>query len=94
MSNQRQVEIRFDVHCHHGDEMYLPGYRVYLDQDLLTERTFVWSRSDEYVEELATVKLSSGPHSLKIDRINDPRGLLRVNNVRINGRQSDFEFFI
>lgn len=94
MNNQHQAEIRFDVHCNHGDEMYLPGYRVYLDQDLLTERTFVWSSSDEYVEELATVKLSSGRHYLKIDRVNDPRELLRVDNVRINGRRSDFEFFI
>jgi hypothetical protein len=94
MNNQRQIEIKFDVHCHHGDELYLPGYRVYLDDDLLTERTFVWSGKNEYIEELATVRLSPGQHLLKVDRINDPRNLLQVENVRINNRRSDFEFFI
>jgi hypothetical protein len=100
--NDRQIEIRIDVrwsgedipHGLTGAYVYRPAYRIYVDSDLLTERTYVWQHEDTYVEELITVKLGPGAHRLKVEKLNDPRDMLRISNVRINDQPANFEFSI
>lgn len=89
-----QIEIKLDVHCRYGDELYRPSYRIFVDGDLLAERNFIWAGSRTYIEELLTVNLDHGKHYIKVDKINDPRMLLSVDNVRINEEPGDFEFSI
>jgi len=97
MNPERQVKITFEVHSY-GEGIFsipgrrAPGYRVYVDGDLITERSFIWSDKDIYIKETAFVNLASGRHYLKLDSIDDPSRLLYFGNIKINGKQSDFEF--
>ena len=58
----RYAELKFDLHCYH--ENTNPRYRVYVDQDLITERTFTW-RTDQYVEETVIIEAPVGTHRLR-----------------------------
>lgn len=101
MSDQ-QIEIHLDVHWS-GDDIphglagaciYVPAYRIFVDSDLLTERTYVHHSHDSYIEESIVVRLRPGQHLLRVEKLNDPRDMLKISNVRINNESSDFEFFV
>ena len=99
MNPERQVELTFEVHARDQDLFSMPGYRapgyrVYVDGDLITERSFIWSGEDNYIKERAFVNLCSGRHYLKLDTIDDPGRLLYFGNIKVDGKQSDFEFTI
>lgn len=60
----RTVSIKLDVWCDYvGDP---PIYRVYVDDELLTERTFIWSSKDQYIREHIEVNLEPGKHTVSI----------------------------
>lgn len=90
----KQLEIKLDVHCRFGDELYRPAYRIFVDGDLLAERNFIWAGDQSYIEELLTVQLNEGKHYIKFDKISDPRGLLYFDNIRIDGSPGALEFSI
>ena len=56
-----------------------PIYRIYVDDDLLTERTYMWS-DPSYVEENIIVLLDSGKHTLRIE----PAITEELENLDIN----------
>lgn len=60
--------IKFDVIL---DEIVseLPKYRIYVDNDLLVERTFVWEWNKNFIQENLIINVESGIHTLKIEKI-------------------------
>lgn len=100
--SEKQIEIQLDV-CWNGEDIphglagaciYFPAYRIFVDSDLLTERTYVHHGHKSYIEELIVVKLLPGKHLLRVEKLNDARDMLKVDNMRINEKSSDFEFFV
>lgn len=69
-----------------------PRYRVYVDDDLLTERDFTWDNSI-YIRENILVNLESGSHRLRIEQCNK-FGSIRTENVKVNDVPSSMEFVI
>jgi hypothetical protein len=69
-----------------------PRYRVYVDDDLLTERDFIWD-NQIYVRENILVNLGSGTHKLRIEQCNSS-GSIRTENVKVNDIPSSMEFVI
>jgi hypothetical protein len=59
-----------DVHCHWNG--IPPSYRLYVDEDMLYERTFGWSGYQTYIEERIVCDLEPGIHSLKIEDCSEP----------------------
>lgn len=65
MSHETQISL--DVYC---EPFSLPqAYRLYIDGDLLTERTYVWQNPDQFVREHIVVYLESGFHEIRIEPV-------------------------
>ena len=79
----RQAELSIEVHClyaKHG-----PRYRVYVDQDLLTERTFIWDSGKQYIEEHLIVNLKPGQHRIRIENVDPDLGIITTKNLTLDG---------
>ena len=65
-----------------------PKYRLYINADLITERTWIWDMQT-YIEEDLRVEVTSGvSHTIRLDLIKDnPMHLAQfgLQNLRING---------
>jgi hypothetical protein len=44
-------------------------YRVYIDDDLITERSFIWDKNDNYILEHIFVLLAPGTHRIKVEPV-------------------------
>lgn len=71
-----------EVHCHWSEKP--PTYRIYVDNDLITERTFIWPSYKAFVRENIICNLSKGLHKLRIENIGD-HGTVRFDNFLYEG---------
>jgi hypothetical protein len=78
----RHAELKFDVHCYYDG--YSPRYRVYIDDDLITERTFIW-RTDQYIEENVVVEAPVGTHRFRVENVDPELGTFTVENIKLDG---------
>lgn len=80
-----EVLLAVDVMCEWLG--YEPAYRVYVDGDLLTERTYVWG-NQQYVREHLVVNLEPGEHQLIVDPIinHGTQAQFKLTNFTINGQ--------
>lgn len=81
--------ITVDVYASWGD--IPPKYRIYVDNNLLTERDFIWNGTDTYIEERIIVNLNPGNHNLTVEQINNS-GHIHVKNVTLNDCPSSMDF--
>lgn len=78
----RHAELKFNVHCYYSGTN--PRYRVYVDNDLITERTFVW-REDQYIEETVIIEAPAGTHRLRVENVDPALGTFTVENIKLDG---------
>lgn len=78
----RHAELKFNVHCYYSGTN--PRYRVYVDTDLITERTFVW-REDQYIEETVIIEAPAGTHRLRVENVDPALGTFTVENIKLDG---------
>lgn len=75
--------ISLDVYCsttQHG----VPAYRLYVDNDLLTERSWIWPAYEVYVKENIEVDVDTGPHQVRIESCGAESNFT-TKNFTING---------
>lgn len=60
--------VKFDIHLE-GIPQESPKYRVYVDSDLLVERTFLWDNNKNFIQENLVLVVEPGAHTLKIERV-------------------------
>lgn len=84
--------IDVDVWCKWHDTP--PVYRIYVDEELLTERDFVWETTRHYIREHIEVYLDPGWHELKIVNCNPGQAEFIPNNIVVNGSGSGARFLI
>ena len=94
----REVIITFKLLCNWRGETG-PVYRLYLNKELVTERTYIWDNSMEVIQERIPAYLEPGPHNLYVENLNPELGTILIDNFRINGqprtlRESDSRFVI
>ena len=76
------VTLTADVYCNRGEGE--PSYRIYVDDDLLTERSWVWPAYEIFIQENIEVDVEPGAHRLIIKECNcDP--VFQIGNMTING---------
>jgi hypothetical protein len=85
----KEVVIKVDVYGRWDERA--PIYRVYVDNDLLTERDFIWHNN--YICENIIVNLEPGMHTVKIEQTT-AYGTITAKNIRVNGVDSSTEFTI
>jgi hypothetical protein len=86
-------ETRITVEVHALQPRWIdleqPKYRIYINDDLMTERTWIWDQQT-YVEETLWAELASGiTHTVKLELIkSNPFDLAQfgLQNLHINGR--------
>ena len=87
----REHVITVDVYARQGDQP--PRYRIYVDNNLLTERDFVWPGHEIYIKENILVNLEPGQHNLTVEQINS-FGSIQAKNVTVNGAPSSWDFVV
>jgi len=71
------TNITVEVHCrrppwsiHHWEERYRDSrYRIYIDNDLITERTWIWDNTTYLREDLWANLSFLGPHSIRLEPV-------------------------
>ena len=69
-----------------------PKYRIYVNSDLLTERSIYWDYTSRYVRENLVIALDPGIHQLKIELFQG-KGELTAENIKFhNDVASEFTY--
>jgi len=58
-----------------------PNYRVYVGDEMFTERTWVWQ--EQYLEERLVVNAPPGKYNLRWELVPPAQGKIEVTNIRI-----------
>jgi hypothetical protein len=85
----KEIVITVDVYGRWSERA--PIYRVYVDDNLLTERDFIWNNS--FIRENIIVNLEPGEHSVKVEQTT-PYGTITAKNIQVDGKSSTTEFTI
>lgn len=76
------IEVRVEIH---SNNVEIPStYRLYADNDLITERTWIWP-SSVYIEECFFVTMKPGKHNITIEP-HLSTNKFNIANPRIDGR--------
>lgn len=74
------IKLKFDLYCLW--EGIPPDYRIYVDGDLITERSFIWS-SQDHLEEMLQLELASGLHKITLEQLEPCYAKFKIKNFRI-----------
>jgi len=86
------VKIEASVYCNIIDAENT-AYRLYIDNDLYTERTFVWNRRDTYIEECSYADLEPGDHKIRVESCKIPNGFV-LKDIRVDSKSVSETFTI
>lgn len=75
-------KLEVDVHAHWSDRP--PVYRLYVNDEMFTERTFGWPAYQIYIKEHIFCELETGVHTLRLENL-DVSSRFELDNFRING---------
>jgi len=81
--------ITVDIYADSGE----PRYRIYVDNNLLTERDFTWPSHEIFIRENIIVNLAEGPHQLNVELVGN-HGTIKPRNITVDGKPSLFDFTI
>ena len=73
------VRVLADVNC--DWEGLSPIYRVYVNDELFAERTWIWT--DQYLEENLQIEAEPGNYNLRWELVPPCLAKLRVDNIRV-----------
>lgn len=73
------VQVLCDVHC--DWEGLPPNYRLYVNDELFTERTWVWT--NEYLEEMLQIEAEPGEYVIRYELVPPYLAQLKVENIRV-----------
>jgi hypothetical protein len=74
------VIVKCDVYCKWTGPY--PRYRCYVDQELFTERTWIWH--DVYLEEQIQIQAPPGKYRIKIELLDTEHADIKMRNLRID----------
>lgn len=81
--------ITVDVKCPWSEDS--PVYRLYVDDDMITERTFGWPGYRVYITENIICDLEQGRHVIRIENCS-PKGAFNLENLNIENCQIEQEY--
>ena len=76
----KSVRVLCDVGC--GWDGTPPRYRAYVNDELFTERTWVWT--DSYLEELLQIQAPPGKYTIRYELVDPDSARLKVKNMRVD----------
>ena len=73
------MQVIADVHC--DWEGLSPTYRLYVNDELFTERTWTWT--DNYLEEMLQIEAEPGDYRLRWELVPPHLAKIHVKNLRV-----------
>jgi hypothetical protein len=73
------VRAVFDIDC--DWEGLPPVYRVYVNDELFTERTWIWT--DQHLQEILQIQAEPGKYAVRVESVGPSLSQFRVWNHRI-----------
>ena len=80
----QNIQIQYDVHCEWLGQP--PVYRLYVNDELFTERTYIWQ--DQYLEEVVPIDAVAGDYVIRYELAGT--GTLTATNPRVNHGAAHF----
>lgn len=74
------VKINFDLHC--DWKKAPPTYRVYVNHELFTERTYIWGGT-QYLQEVLQLNAPAGNYMIRVDNLGDPECQFKIRNLKV-----------
>ena len=74
------VQLVSDVTCEW--EGLPPTYRVYVNDELFAERTWIW-QDGEYLEEMLQIQAPPGSYSISYELVPPYLAMIRLENMRV-----------
>jgi hypothetical protein len=74
------VRVLCDVNCDWSGTP--PVYRVYVDDELFAERTWIWE--DAYLEEVLQIEAVPGEYTISYQLTNSSEATIRVTDMRVD----------
>ena len=75
------VKFSFDLLCNWQDTP--PAYRVYVNDELFTERTYIWG-VDQYINENLSIDAPPGQYSVQIENLGNPEYIFKIRNLSVD----------
>lgn len=80
----KEYQLSVDILCR--DASSEPIYRLYVDGDLITERSFIWDHTKECVREMMVVGFDPGEHYIHIESGTPKFYGFYYQNIKVNGQ--------
>ena len=77
--NKQFVKVLIDIHCEWAG--IAPSYRVFVNDELFSERTFIWR--DQYLTEMLQISAEPGEYCVRVEAVQPIGGKFRVRNHSI-----------
>jgi hypothetical protein len=78
--NTKFVQILFNIDCK-WKKGPPPAYRVYVDDELFSERTWIWR--EHYIEEMLQIQAEPGRYTIRIEAVQPVGGKFKVSDFRV-----------
>lgn len=73
------VLVNCDVHCKRKDPANLPAYRLYVNDELFAERSWLWNNA--YLKEMLQIQAPAGTYQIKLENLAKDLGDITMANV-------------
>lgn len=73
------VKATFELYC--DWEGLAPNYRVYVNDELFVERTYLWT--DAYLEEMLQIQAPPGVYKIRIEKVKPCLAKYRMGDKKI-----------
>jgi hypothetical protein len=67
-----------------------PVYRLYIDNELVTERTYRFKNTELTIEECIPLNIPAGPHYMHVVNVYPERGTFKVTDFKVNEKPRDY----
>ena len=84
--NKQFVKVLMDIHCEWTGNA--PSYRVFVNDELFTERTFIWR--DQYLTEMLQISAEPGVYQIRVEPLPCFKKFA-VHNSKIEFSSSQFD---
>ena len=75
--NTSFTKIEFDLYCEWRTNP--PAYRVYVNDEMFTERTYIW-QGGQYLTELLQLSAPAGQYKVRVENLGS--GSFKMRNMR------------
>jgi hypothetical protein len=82
----KSVQVHCDVYCKSdGND---PRYRLYVNDEMFTERTWIWNCKEYYLQEVIPIEAPPGLYKIRYELLEPTGSKLKIKNIRAVGDQA------